>query len=53
MNAAKAIAWIGIALAGVPLTRNSPATNSRSSSATSIWCAAIDRALATTLSQAA
>ena len=45
VNAAKATAWIGIALSGVPRTRNSPPANSRSSSAASSWWAAMARAL--------
>ena len=48
VNASNAIAPSAIVRDGVPFTRNSASTYSRSASEISSWCAAIVRALART-----
>ena len=52
MNASNATAASGIAWSGEPRTLNVPASKSRSSSAASMWWAAMVRALSITLSMA-
>ena len=52
VKAANAMPWMGIALSGDPLTEKVPLANSRSSSDTSSWWAAMVRALSITLSVA-
>ena len=52
VNASNATAASGIEWSGEPRTVNEPCSNSRSSSAASIWWAAMARALSSTLSSA-
>ena len=52
VNASNAVAWMGMALAGVPRTDSWPSISSMSSSAASSWWAAMALALAMTWSVA-